>query len=153
MCTLFANKTNKNYLQFFLFANSGLEMEDIFAKIIVFAFNLAIISAQCTTIVTTGGTQIPERCKFPFRFQGQAFQKCTTFGDNDNLEWCSVDIDDQGNHIPGQGRWGHCDTNSCSSKEETLQTISPPSISVKTEGTECITVIQSNMVACRNVYS
>ena len=109
-------------------------MANILVKIIIIAINFANIRAQCTTIVTDGGTQTPELCKFPFTFQGQVFENCTTFSDNDNLEWCSVETDQQGNHVRGQGKWGHCDPAKCLNNN-----INPVTINNTQE--RCLTVI------------
>lgn len=103
-------------------------------KIIIFAINFKYISAQCTTIVTPGGTQTPEKCKFPFRYYGQEFQSCTTFGEKYKLEWCSVQVDNQGNHVKGQGRWGHCDKSLCLNNNTNTVTSS-------NDQEQCLTVI------------
>eukprot|EP00088_Acartia_fossae_P029698 TRINITY_DN30576_c0_g1_i5.p1 TRINITY_DN30576_c0_g1~~TRINITY_DN30576_c0_g1_i5.p1 ORF type:complete len:639 (+),score=101.64 TRINITY_DN30576_c0_g1_i5:25-1941(+) len=49
-----------------------------------------------------------KRCEFPFRFQGETFASCTTKHDPEGLAWCSTLVDEQRNHVVGEGEWGHC---------------------------------------------
>ena len=51
-----------------------------------------------------GGNANGKRCHFPFIFQENSYDSCTTVGRNDNLLWCATtsnyDID---------AEWGFCD--------------------------------------------
>ena len=66
--------------------------------------------------VTVSGGTVGSACAFPFRYQGKEYRGCTVADANDGKQWCSIKTDDNGNHIGGQGLWGHCPTprsNSC----------------------------------------
>ena len=43
--------------------------------------------------------------------QGRIYNGCTIADASDNQLWCSVRVDSRGNHIGGQGLWGHCAPN------------------------------------------
>ncbi|XP_059099413.1 CLIP domain-containing serine protease B10-like [Tigriopus californicus] len=91
----------------------------------VWLANLAeVVVSQCVTIPTVEGTEFPERCRFPFEYDGELFNACTTFGDDSNRSWCSVEVDDFGRHVSGRGRWGYCDSASCQpqTKKKFIQT-------------------------------
>ncbi len=47
-------------------------------------------------------------CIFPFKFNGETYNKCTDVNDPDDRLWCSTKIDDSGNHVQSGGFWGHC---------------------------------------------
>jgi hypothetical protein len=47
-------------------------------------------------------------CIFPFRYNGQAFSECITIDDPEYKLWCSTKVDDDGEHVPDGGYWGHC---------------------------------------------
>jgi hypothetical protein len=54
-----------------------------------------------------------EPCVFPFKLKDQTFHSCTTQRDPNSQLWCSVQVDKDGRHVVGLGRWGHCDTVFC----------------------------------------
>ena len=53
-------------------------------------------------------TYIGRQCVFPFGYQGKTYNGCTIADAPDNKKWCSVQVDENGNHIGGRGLWGHC---------------------------------------------
>ena len=44
-----------------------------------------------------------------FRFRGIVRNSCITEGDPEERLWCSVEVDGRGDHVVGEGRFGHCD--------------------------------------------
>lgn len=116
----------------------------------ILSINIALISCQCTTVRTSGGTKTPERCKFPFRFKGRIFQSCTDFEDPDGKEWCSVETNSRGNHIQGQGRWGHCDQRKCSNANSNT---TPKSVTSNSGQEQCLTVNLYKMSIVDNVFN
>ena len=46
-----------------------------------------------------------QNCQFPFTYRGQTYSACTPV-DNSGLDWCSVRVDQAGNHQAGY--WGNC---------------------------------------------
>ena len=52
-----------------------------------------------------GGPSLNIPCIFPFKFNGRTFNECTW--DEDGA-WCSTQVDKNGNHVGGQGKWGLC---------------------------------------------
>jgi hypothetical protein len=38
-------------------------------------------------------------CIFPFTFEGQVFNECTTRKDPEKKHWCSVEVDMDGKHV------------------------------------------------------
>ena len=55
-----------------------------------------------------GKSAIGNECKFPFIHKGIEHHGCTYEDSNDNHPWCSLQVDENGNHVTGQGRWGIC---------------------------------------------
>jgi hypothetical protein len=58
--------------------------------------------AACKTV----GSK-PEPCVFPFRYEGQLFNRCTGTDAEDGSVWCATEVDNTGEVI--EGRWGDCD--------------------------------------------
>ena len=46
-----------------------------------------------------------QNCQFPFTYKGIVYDECTDF-ENDGIPWCSVFVDEHGNHLPTY--WGNC---------------------------------------------
>ena len=46
-----------------------------------------------------------QNCQFPFTYQGESYRDCTEVG-NGGVAWCSVLVDELGNHQAGH--WGNC---------------------------------------------
>ena len=63
--------------------------------------------------MTVSGANPNKPCIFPFKYNGGTYYACTL--DNahftENKPWCSTLVDNQGNHINGQGKWGSCGSN------------------------------------------
>jgi len=48
-------------------------------------------------------------CQFPFIYQDETYYGCTSNHDEDQLPWCSTQIDPITNeHVDKSGYWGHC---------------------------------------------
>ena len=58
--------------------------------------------------MTVGGADINKTCIFPFIFNGH--QTTTCLEDKDEI-WCSTLVDESGEHVGGQGKWGLCGPN------------------------------------------
>ena len=52
-----------------------------------------------------GGPSAGSKCKFPFIFESQRYDKCTKVGEIGTF-WCATEIDDSGEMIPE--KWGIC---------------------------------------------
>ena len=79
---------------------------------ICFFPNLLEPEPDCSTCncTTSHGPDANKPCVFPFKFNGVVERCCTTRGDASNGAWCSTKVDDEGNHIGGQGNWGNCES-------------------------------------------
>eukprot|EP00095_Tigriopus_kingsejongensis_P003417 maker-scaffold1126_size61158-snap-gene-0.12 protein:Tk03417 transcript:maker-scaffold1126_size61158-snap-gene-0.12-mRNA-1 annotation:"serine protease easter precursor" len=82
-------------------------------RVLISALVIAKVRCQCQTVPTIDGTASPEPCIFPFDYDGFHFDSCTAIGDGSDRVWCSVAVNEFGEHITGQGRWGHCDLLTC----------------------------------------
>ena len=60
---------------------------------------------KCTTV---GGADPGKNCVFPFKLGGAVYSECTLQSSYDGILWCSTLTDKSGNHVSGQGKWGHC---------------------------------------------
>ena len=61
--------------------------------------------------MTVSGADPNKPCIFPFKFDGITWNTCTNVDDPSAPFWCSTKVDDEGNHIGGQGNWGNCASN------------------------------------------
>ncbi len=76
---------------------------------------------NCRTVATVDGTPRPERCVSSFIYNGRRRVGCITDNDPDRRPWCSVEVDADGNHVGGRGRWGHCDLEACRTRTTTTK--------------------------------
>ena len=60
--------------------------------------------------------------------------RCTTTDTEDGLDWCSTKVDEEGQHVTGQGDWGVC------GPDCPRELVCPPSWSLTTSG--CYKVLQ-----------
>jgi len=63
---------------------------------------------KSSTCKTVGGPSPNQPCVFPFKWNGKTYNSCPIDSDDTNETWCSIKTDSNGNHITGQGLWGHC---------------------------------------------
>ena len=72
---------------------------------------------QC---LTTPDSEDPKKaCVIPFKFKGVLKEGCITDLEPEGRFWCSTMVDDQLNHVSGQGKWGFC-SDQCFQKSSTL---------------------------------
>lgn len=64
-----------------------------------------------TTCKTVSGPSANKPCVFPFKWGGRTYNRCPIDPDDRSETWCSTKTDSNGNHITGQGLWGHCGSN------------------------------------------
>ena len=62
---------------------------------------------DCSECMTNGGASPNTKCIFPFIFNRQSINTCTKI-DGSDIAWCSTLVDDNGNHVGEQGKWGNC---------------------------------------------
>ena len=65
-------------------------------------------SSSCTT---TGGGRTGAKCVFPFNYKDVKYNGCSLEDADDDKPWCSTKTDANGQHVGGQGQWGHCASN------------------------------------------
>ena len=70
-----------------------------------------IAESKCVTI---GGDDPVRECAFPFTRNGVTHRGCTREGVPDGRPWCSTEVDADGVHTDGRGKWGYCGSG-CSS--------------------------------------
>jgi len=93
-------------------------------------------TAGCTT---NGGGDSGARCVFPFTYKERTYRGCILVDADDGIPWCSTLTDNTGQHVGGQGKWGHCpascnkDTVGTSAGVSTTQA-TPTDASVSVEG-------------------
>ena len=58
--------------------------------------------------MTPSGSLVKSPCVFPFDFRENTYYSCTTTAAKDGVPWCSIKVDNNGNHIGSKGLWGHC---------------------------------------------
>lgn len=73
--------------------------------------NLHLITFCSTVLFTMGGNAEGSPCKFPFNFQGEKYDGCTTAGRDDGYRWCATtddyDRDKSFGFCPETGWWCH----------------------------------------------
>ena len=74
--------------------------------------------------MTDGGADPNKPCIFPLKFNGGTHYACIWDPmDSSAAAWCSTKVDDQGNHIGGQGNWGNCGSDCLTSVSYTHLTL------------------------------
>ena len=66
---------------------------------------LASSNNQCKTV---GGPDSFQKCIFPFKWNGNTYYGCPIDPDDNSKTWCSTRVDQGGNHITGQNKYGFC---------------------------------------------
>merc|ERR1712110_1221620 len=56
-------------------------------------------------------TKSNKLCVFPFYYDGDKYNSCTTKGDSWGRLWCATETDSKGNFI--SGKWDMCDEEKC----------------------------------------
>ena len=64
--------------------------------------------------MTVGGDDPVSECAFPFTRNGVTHHGRTRDGAEDGRPWCSTEVDADGVHTDGRGKWGYCGSG-CSS--------------------------------------
>lgn len=68
----------------------------------------ALVFIRFTVLFTLGGNGDGAACKFPFTFQGETYDGCTTVGRDDGYRWCATtenyDVDKTFGFCPETGR-------------------------------------------------
>lgn len=68
----------------------------------------ALVFIWFTVLFTLGGNGDGAACKFPFTFQGETYDGCTTVGRDDGYRWCATtenyDADKTFGFCPETGR-------------------------------------------------
>jgi len=59
---------------------------------------------------TKSGPSPNQPCIFPFTWNGKTYNGCPIDPEDSSERWCSTKVDSNGNHITGQGNWGHCNS-------------------------------------------
>ena len=62
-------------------------------------------SSHCTT---GSGADSGAKCVFPFIYKSKQYRGCILVDADDGKPWCSTLTDSSGQHVGGQGKWGHC---------------------------------------------
>ena len=66
------------------------------------------LNRPCFTV--RGGPKVGRKCIFPFKFEGKTYHGCPVF-EEDDMRWCSTEVDSDGNHVLGQNAYGTCAKN------------------------------------------
>jgi len=85
-------------------------------------------TSGCTT---NGGGDSGASCVFPFTYKEKVYRGCILVDADDGIPWCSTLTDSTGQHIGGQGKWGHCPS-SCNT--DTDGSVTDGSADVNVEG-------------------
>jgi hypothetical protein len=70
--------------------------------------NEAVTSTVTQCFTTNDSPCKNALCVFPFKFNGVIKNTCINDTDPDGKYWCSTKVDDNLEHIGGQGNWGFC---------------------------------------------
>jgi len=86
-------------------------------------------TSGCTT---NGGSDSGARCVFPFTYKDKVYSGCILVDADDGVPWCSTLTDQNGIHVGGQGKWGHCP--STCNRDLNGSPVSKPDPTVNVEG-------------------
>ena len=89
-------------------------------------------SPSCRTI---GGGDIGASCIFPFTYKDITYTGCIFVDADDRKPWCSTLTDSEGQHVGGQGKWGHCPP-TCSVDGAGQPSSATPAPTVQVEGSQ-----------------
>lgn len=89
-------------------------------------------SPSCRTI---GGGDIGASCIFPFTYKDITYTGCIFVDADDRKPWCSTLTDSDGQHVGGQGKWGHCPP-TCSVDGAGQPSSATPAPTVQVEGSQ-----------------
>ena len=67
--------------------------------------NVASVTQQCKTF---GGPDPSQKCIFPFKWDEKTYYGCPIDPNDSSKTWCSTKVDQEGNHIVGQKKYGFC---------------------------------------------
>lgn len=82
----------------------------------VICSSITLVDISSTVLFTLGGNADGAPCKFPFTFQGEKYDGCTTSGRDDGYRWCATtdnyDVDKSFGFCPETGmycliHWSH----------------------------------------------
>ena len=57
---------------------------------------------------TNEGPAANQWCKLPFTYKGKTYTKCTYDESYIGKPWCSVKVNETGDHVENEGNWGYC---------------------------------------------
>ena len=72
--------------------------------------NYYLFSITANLCKTKSGPSSNQPCIFPFTWKDEKYNGCPIDPVDSSQRWCSTKVDSNGNHITGQGNWGHCDS-------------------------------------------
>ena len=75
-------------------------------------------TTQCETIPDAINKTIP--CVFPFKLNGKIVNECLPL--LEDKFWCSTKVNEEQEHISGEGHWGICSEKCPTSKNNTIIT-------------------------------
>ena len=87
--------------------NFGFCHEDCNFAVQSSTFGVSTNTVLCN-VTNDEGPQKNKACVLPFRIKGTIYKECTSEKDPDNKFWCSTKVDENGEHIVGQGNFGFC---------------------------------------------
>ena len=67
---------------------------------------------------TTDSRNPGAKCIFPFKFKGKTYNGCPPDLKDPSRNWCSTNVDSEGNHVRGGGNYGFCDPLYCPTHTE-----------------------------------
>ena len=83
---------------------------------------IGLPTSRCTTV---SGPDSGANCVFPFIYKGKQYRGCILVDADDGKPWCSTLTDSSGQHVGGQGRWGHCPASCSRGSQGSTTTLSP----------------------------